>query len=550
MICQFCGHNNQPGVRFCSKCGGQFPEMPADGAGTAGRADVKGSVNNVVGMFKALPLKKLLIIAASVIVVIVAAVIFIPMLGGSSVDIRKDSISLFFDGDLIIISGNNNAKFTIDGEYHSVQRSLDGSKAAILTDLRSSTGGTLWFVTTSGVQQVADDVVDYLLSDTGRGLVYMTDYDDRNFSAELYLYETSSKKSTRITDEAYSNVYDMIGVCISPNGKSVSYTSDYDSRENEYTGYILVDGKSPEKLGTNTHAVAISDGGRHLYYVKESSDGRSTSLHIRSGRNENRLIPDIIQDPALRLNKDYSQVIYNMDGRSYVSQNGGERIRVGGSSIRGFILPRGAQVGGNSDAATVYGLRSFANNVIRNEDGLAYMDSSYETNRISSTSDNASRAVISDNGKTLLYVTNNGHLSAIDPTRQNAERREIGRDVLSFAASNDAKTIYFINDDEELYCAKGNGLPSKISDDVYSGYLALPQGTTRVFFLVDYSSRRNTGELHFSNNGGRRTKVAGGDDVMRVWATATSAFYTTIDSDVFRSNGNEKFSLFAEDIRG
>jgi len=549
MRCEFCGNDNQPGVKFCSKCGAQFPEIPAESA-NAGSADVKSTVNSVVGMFKAMPLKKLLIIAIPVIVIIVAAIIFIPMLGGSSVDIRKDNISLFFDGDLIIISGNNNAKFTIDGSYESVQRSIDGSKAAILTDYRSSTGGTLWFVTTSGAQQVADDVMSYLLSDTGKGLVYMTDYDNKNYTAELYLYDTSSKKSTRITDEAFTYGYDMIGVCISPNGKSVSYVTDYDTRDEEFTGYLQVDGKTPEKLGTNTYALAVSDGGRHLYYLKGSSDGRSASLHVRSGRNENRLIPDVTSEPSLRLNKAYSQLIYNMDGRSYISQNGADRIRIGGTAIRGVILPRGAQVGGNSDIVTVYGIRSFANNVIRNEDGLAYMDSSYETNRISSTSDNASRAVVSDNGKTLLYVNNNGHLSAIDPTRQNAERREIGRDVLSFTATNDAKTIYFINDDNELYCAKGNGVPAKISDDVYTGYLVMPQGTSRVFFLVDYSSRRNSGELQFSNNGGKKTPIIGGDDVIRVWAPGMNAFYTTVDNDVFRSSGNEKFTLFAEDIRG
>jgi hypothetical protein len=516
--------------------------MPAQ---EANKADIKSTVSSVTQMAKAMPIKKLLMFAIPVVVLIVAAIIVIPMLIGPSVLMRTDNISIFSDRDEVIISGNNNARFAIDGSFVSTQRSLDGSKAVVLTDYGSS-GGTLWFVTTSRVTHVADDVLEYLLADSGNGVIYVTDYDSRNDVATLYLHDTSSGRETRITEDAMYQG-SMLGISISPNGKSVTYRGDFDRDNREYYGYTRVDGRASERLGKNTYGVAISNGGRHLYYVR-TSDDNVRSLHVRSGNNDNRLISEL-NHVFLMLNRDYSQAIFQIDDRSFITQNGGERDRIGGSNIRRIILPRGAQIGGNSDHATVYGVRSFANNVVQNNDGLAFMDRNYETNRISSTSDYASLALVSENGRTLLYLNNNGHLSAIDPTRAGAERREIGRDVESFVATNNARTIYFVNSDNELWCASGNRPAEKVSDDVYAASLAMPFRGNRAFFIVDWSARRNSGELFFSNNGGRRVKLGGGDDVVRVWSTATNIFFRTIDNDVFRSNGNDRFTLFAEDLR-
>ena len=386
-----------------------------------------------------------------------------------------------------------------------------------------------------------------MLSDTGNGVLYLTDFDNRKAIATLYLYDTSSKKSTLIDEDAmYTGRYGMSMFSISPNGKSLSYVSGFDIETEEFTGYIVVDGKAREKLGDKTYAVAISDGGKHLYYAKVSRDGLSSSLYVKSGRSDNRLMSDW-NNTNIMLNRDYSQAIIDGGDKSYLSRGGLERERIDGSTIRGLILPRGSQSGGNSTHTTVYGFRSFTNNVIRNDDGLAYFDSSLQVSRISSTSNNASSAMISNDGRTLLYISNNGHLSSIDPTKPDSERTEIGRDVQQFVASSNAKTIYYINDDDELMCVRGDS-QVKVSDDVYSSILAMPYKGGSVFFLVDFSEKRSSGELYFSNNGGRKSKIPGGDEVIRVWISASNVFFRTIDDAVYRSSGNEKFTLFAEDV--
>ena len=597
MRCEQCGHINDPGVPFCAQCGallsaGQTPAQPQHQNPYQAQNQASyqapyqqpnqdpyqsqyqqpqqqyqqyqsqyqqpGQYSPYPGVpegkptskLKSLPLKKILLIGVPVIVVVIAAIVIISLLSKGGGSVVKNNISFFTDRGVVFVSGDNNPKFSLDGDIYSTQRSMDGSKAVVLLEYRSNTGGELWFVSTSTAYQIADDVMAYRLSDSGNGVVYLTDYDSRNSVATLFLYDTSSRGTVKITEDAfYYGSSDMMGICISPNGKSVGYISDYDDRDEEFTGYIKVDGKTPEKIGKDTFAVAISDGGRHLYYVKKSDDGYSGSLHFRSGRNDTRLASDANSLSVLMFNSDYSEAMFVMEDKTYISRGGNERERISSLAIYRLVLPRGTQVSSNADRARimVYGIRNFNDFVAVTGDGLVHIDSNMESNRISSSSNYANYASISPDGKTLLFVNNNGHLSSINPTIPGAERKEIARNIESYVATSDCKTIYYVNEDDELWCVKGNGAPIKVSDDVDANSIALSYNGARIFFLVDYRSSRG-GELYFSNNGGRRAAIPGADETLYVWCTPTCAFYMNRDDEVFRSNGNEVFSLFEQDI--
>ena len=402
-------------------------------------------------------------------------------------------------------------------------------------------------MTTSKATLIADDVVEYRLSDSGSAVAYLTDYDIRNNVAVLYLYDAAKGTSTKITEDALCIGGNIQLVSISPDGKTVTYISDYDSRNNEYTGYLKVGDKAAEKIGDNMFAIAVSNGGTTMYYVKESGRGIE-SLHVKSGRNENKLISQISTDTMLWVNKDYTQLIFNQDGRTDISKNGGERERLYRNAIRNILLPQGTQRRSNATggrlSVSVIGIRSLTPLLAITSDGIVYIDNNYESNRISSSSDNQNFSVISSDGRKLLFMTNNGHLASIDPTKPGADRSEIGRNVAHFVASRDASTVYYVNEDDELYYVRGNGDPSKVADDV-DGQLTMQWNSTRAFFIV--GDTRSGGELYFSNNGRARAKVSGGDDVIMVLTTPTSVFYLLDGQEIFRSNGDEKFTRFAED---
>ena len=521
------------------------------------------STLNLLEIFSRFSLKQILIFGIPALAVIIALLLFVvPRLRNTGGGILKSHIEFIADRGELVISADNSAKFSISGELHSYQLSIDGSKAVALTDFSNRNGGILWFVAATGATRIADDVFAYQLADSGDGVVYFTDYHSDDYYALLYLYDTSSKKATHITDDAY---YDgsgaMPGVSISPNGKSIGYVTDYDIRNYEFTGYIRIDGKNPEKLGDETYAVAISNGGRHIYYCRMDMRNNQASFHIRTARDDNRLAPNT-NSISIILNADYSEIIYTVrdytvredsderqeELRTYISRNGSERERIRDFVIRSLLTPQGTPTRAYKNVfsdITVVGLSSFSSFVAVTDSGLAYVSVSNNlfSNAIPGSTGNVSRAQISSDGKTLYYINNSNRLSSIDPTVAGAERNEIARNVYSFTLSGDGRSIYYVNDDAELYHVRSNGSQTKVADDVQYDRIVASSSGNRVFFLVEYSYDRG-GELCYSNNGSRRAKVAGADDVLRLWSTPTNIFYLTRDQELYRSNGDERFTRF------
>ena len=548
MTCTNCSHNNEQGAEFCAGCGATLKQYQQ----TAEAPDSGAEANEIV-FVKRLRLKKAIVLVIAAAVVIIAAVNIIPALGGLRYDAIKDWIEILEDDFEVIISGNNNPRFKIDGELDSYEISIDRSKAVVLVDFddEDSFGGALWFVTTSDAHLIAEDVFGYLLADSGNGVAYLSDYDEDNNTAALYLYETAGRRKTLITGDASCMDYgSLFGFAISPDGKSVGYAADYDKNSGEFTGYIVTDGNR-QRLGDNMLAMVISNGGKYLYYIEIDQEDYIASLYVRSGQNVSRLAVDADKiSGAFILNKDYSQAIFTIsdgDARSYISRNGAERERISGPAIRSLVLPRDTQSRSiyNMARINIYGVSSFSGFVARTSESISYYNSELEPDRASSSDRNAYSASVSSDGKTLYYLNNSNRLSFIKFKGAGAERTDIDKDVVSFVASADGKSVYYVNDENELYFAKQGGTPVKIADDVFARSLALSFSSNRVYFLVDYSDSKG-GELYYSDNGGRKAKVQGAFEVIGVVSSPTNIFFVTVDGEYYRSNGNENFTRFYE----
>ena len=196
----------------------------------------------------------------------------------------------------------------------------------------------------------------------------------------------------------------------------------------------------------------------------------------------------------------------------------------------------------DSFAIIVYGVRSFANTLIAGNERVEFVNRNFETERISGVDLSRRggwRVFVSNDGRSLFFTTSSDALVRIDPTKRDGDRTEIARDVENFVVSSDGKTVYYINDDEELWYVSGNGRPSKVADFVEPYRLTI--SGNNAFFLVDYNDRRG-GDLCFSSNGRASVRIA--NDVISVWSTPAGVFYRTYDGDTYRSNGNDKFSFF------
>ena len=539
MKCTACGCELELGAKLCANCRAEMPESATGEESSASAA---------LAMPKPMPLKKLLLFTVPIMLVILAITAVLFMQNGTRVYNAKNSITFFKNGDTVTVSAND-ATFTIDGTLHSYQKSMDGSKAIALTDYNDDTSGTLWFVTATNCTLIDDGVFAYQLASSGNGVVYVADYNDLSGIATLYLYDTVAANTTQITDRALHDGYfnTFTGICISPNGKSVSYISDYNSPDKKVAGYIKIDGRPPEKLGDNMLAIAIADGGSYIYYAEMSSDRNNVCMGVRSGENSNTLLIDSDQRTRLILNGDYSQAIFSIGNASYISRNGGEKVKISNSVLGGLFLPRETQAYFYVDTLgySVYGTRTFANALAKSLDYLVYINDEYETIPVPGSGPYYHRVAVSDDGKTLLFTADGGALTVINPIQPGVQGKVLAEDVATFTATADGKTIYYVNCANQLWCIKGNEKPIKICDNVSPTYLALSYRSNKVFFLVNYNPEKG-GELHYTINGEKGIRVYGGDNVTRVWDTPASVFYLTVDADLYRSNGSENFVFLQE----
>lgn len=540
MKCNSCGNDNLQGAKFCVRCGAQLTDnLSSIKNDDKNEFVVEDVTSKTAAVAKKQPSYKAIKFAIPVVLIIAAFLFISSMFKGSNTYAKKNSIDVFYDYDNIYAMIDNKTKVTIEGDLQSHNRSIDEKAGIMLVDYEEY-GGKLWYVSASENFEIDEDVYAYKLSDSGNGIIYLTDYDYNNDTATLYLYDIKSKKREKITDEViyYGNGNNFTAI-ISPDGKSVSYSTYTD--EDDFVGYIKINGGNTKELGKNINVIAISNDGKYIYYVKSTSN--STSLYVKSGKNDNKLVSDFYGNSSIILNKDYSQIIFNNDGKSYISKNGKDKEKINNYETNYLILPQYPQVAFSLEYGAyiyVYGIKSFENTYANSGSQTFYINNKLEFTRISGANSSLDRVVSAD-GKKLYYVTNSNSLMVFDSYSKKEKEKNIADDVMRFVITQDEKTIYYVNNDYELWCKKGNKKAEKIADDVSEYQLALSPNSNKLFFLAD-------GELYYSNNGGKKIKVAKADEVSFVESSATGIMYWTIDGDVFRSTGNEKFELFQKEL--
>ncbi len=489
---------------------------------------------------------KLLAIAVPLAAVIALCVMFLPSLLNSGGVVITNNIEFYGteDGSIVLINDNTPIKF--DEDIISMEKNFDASKAVVLVD-NGSDGytGSLWYVSANDKFKIADDVASYVMSDSGDGIAYCVKNDDENYTGNLNLYVVSKKEVQLIS----KNVFYEFSMSISPDGKTVAYVEGNYYEDDEFTGYIKKTGADAEKLGANKRCIAVSDNAIYAYYVKYSGSGEE--LYVKNGENDIKLA---IYPDSILFNADYSQVIVSYDNKAYISLNGKDKQKIANASVWGVLLHDRQSINYNSFneyLTNVYNIKDFAGvSLISNNDDVLYINKDYETTKVISSTYSGNYQMAA-NGKTIFYLDRSDKLCKMDVSRPDAEKIIIAEDVYSFLPTDDGNTVYYINSYDELWAAVGTSKPVKISDDVYGG-LVIQQGSNRVFFLTDYSSY--SGTLYYSDNGGKRVKVQGADDVYSMHSGGKYIYYfSEYDSDsstcdVYINSGDGKSIKLAEGV--
>jgi uncharacterized OB-fold protein len=557
--CNYCGEMVPSDLAVCSKCGAQLKyskqanvearagDFITSNAAKLKKAGEKG-INSIVkaaeseqvkGILK--DRKKLMMIAIPVAAVLLVLLIISSLLsGGSAFDTYgKKAISYVVEDGSVSFFTSGKVVAEIDEDLYQVNLNLNHTKAALLTDYDSESGGNLYIVSASGEKLIDEDVWKYAIADSGNGIVYLKDYDYDDDTATVMLYNGS--KSKVISDEASGSSFNGYSLVISPDGKSVAYFT-YDD---EPVGYISKNGQSPKEIGEYQICFALSNDAKYVYYMETDEDSYETNIYVKKGSKENKLISNSGETFEFSFNKSYSQAIFSYDNKTYITVDGKDKQKIAGASSIYLLSPNNSQVVYNNSIVT-YGVKSFAGKMFMEDNEITYMNNKFDTNKVA---DDVNYVSVSADLKTVVYSDYSGNLKVVSKVNsKNPKEKELDKaeDVMNFTITKNADKIYYVNEDEELCVISQKNKSKKIADDA-SGYYLSVVGN-KLFFLTDYNGEYGT--LCYTT-GSKKQKVKDAEDVSNMFSLGGGLIYYNGDYDessVYGSPNGSKFKLFLEDL--
>lgn len=552
MLCKDCGNEYSPGDKFCQKCGSMItheqinvPSLEDNAPKEANRPHEQEPMNNEPAQAEQptpadtkRPPKLPVIVAAGIGVVAIIILLLVMMPGGSKYLKSSNAYNMLFyvdSGSYVVLTPENGTiDLDVEDDIDRISYSMGGTEMAFLADFFSIDGGTLYFMEGQTVTEVSDGVYSFLLNAEGNAIAYLADYGEDG--GDLYLYDCKKKSKEKVAKEVYSIE------AISPDGKSVGYIASYRNYDN-YRGFISINGREPESVGKNCRPFAVSNNGKYVYYERYGND--ADTLYVKAGKDDIKL--GKYDSYSAFLNRDYSEILFSSEGRTYISAKGKDKIKVSNSNIRWLLKPA-AMAYVQYGTIMVYGLDSFAGKVaVGDDNSLFYINKDFSSERISSGV--SSNVLISDDMNTVLYANNRGSLFKVENLKKSFEPVEIGEDleVVRFQATSDMKKIYYVNEDDDLYYIRGKSKPKNIAHDVED--ILMNTKDDRLYFLEDF--RRDSGTLYTTKNGSKKQAVENADEVASIQLYGDKVIYFEGDYNGFTlyiSESPTKFEKLLEDI--
>ena len=548
--CGSCKNKIISGSKFCSGCGSPAPAEPADTASiiqavtdtadTAETAESQSFAKKKRGL-------KLPVTVAVTVAVITAVTLGVNHLGlwKSPAYDRVSDLAIFAGDEEVAVVYANGSTVKIEGEYYrnSSAISMNGKKAAFLVDRDyDSRTGTLYYINGKIPIKVADDVHDFKLADSGDGLIYWQNHDERYNIADLLIFNGDSSALIHVDAVFWGYASDC--AVISPDGRTVFYTADLN--DDETSTFISTNGGVGEEFHADVTPIAIADKAKHIYYVNK--DGRFVVQNGIDANSDTRLSSEGA-GYGFFLNKDYSQIVVNTGDAARISIGGEDTLRISPQMISEFVIPCGAQSKyDDHTGGYIYGFDDFKNKVFQTHDtGLYLIDKNYE--RGGRFTAHAQYVTMSSDEKRLFFM-DSGRLRTVSATNTDSNVITLSGSARNYAVGSGGY-VYYVDSRNNLVRKKAAEDAEEVivSENVYNDSLTSSSNGT-VFFLTDYYYSRQEGTLYFTN-GVSKHKVR--DDVEEVLAVNSNVYYFTDSgggfSDVYRSPANGRFAKVVSDIR-
>lgn len=361
------------------------------------------------------------------------------------------------DDGIAFFSNDTLLRNTADGDYAAYeQSSLDGTVMAFTTDKN-----TLYVADGKKLTKVDDNVYqfDFELSVSGSGLVYVTTEDDE--TQRLHYYNVGSGKQIELDEGA-----DHYDAAIAPNGQTLAYIA----REDSTFSLVFFDGEHSRKLAsTETSLFGISDDGSCIY----TANGYDVYCYDSEGNRQK--VGTLDEDTDIKFNADHTQLMFNCDGKTYISDKGQECDKISNDNLY-LIVPPNSNVCRHYNFTT-YPVKDLYDHVYLSNDSEVWLISRDSDESIKLIS-KASNVKLDASAEYLYYIYDSEELRCAkisDGDRASQTCKVIVDDyVFDYVVTSDGNLVYYL-DGDTLYSVNGEtgGTRTRIADDVDSGYLAI-----------------------------------------------------------------------------
>ncbi len=402
------------------------------------------------------------------------------------------------DEAVITVENDGQTLFIVNGKCVG---SIDGKIESSLTgagNMAFVSGGVLYKVDRSSLEQIADDVVAFTMSSNGKKTAYI------NTVGELYLYGGKSK----LID------YNVIasGLCISRKG-ALAYVKQETAGDVMYT---YTSGK-PSRIKEGRYPVSISDGAGVVF-----ATDASLNLYRIKSKKESKIGENIVSD-SMSVSYDRSQILFCTSDGEYIYSSSAGAVKIGNGAYSMLRVNNEKDMQYQSYAASIVGVRSFFEKFYLSFDGeLIKVDKKGTPSEVDTGVDGG-YAFIS--GKSAVYKKD-GKLFKC--RYSSLKKTEMASDVADFTVSADGRYLYYTDSSKAFYVA-------------YASRKAKKKADTCAFFTVfdgDYCQYVTDDGNIYAMRGTRSSKQVG-EGASAFVGRVKSCAYTCADG-IYYGSGNKK----------
>lgn len=590
MICIKCGEQLFEDSKFCPVCGTPVqagsaetvyvqpvisPVQPVIMSDAEPQASAQLTPQKTAGKKPIL----IIVIAAAALVVLAVGAIFVYntfFKSDSAGSSDKPSYLLVVKGeDEVLVYAGAKKPIKVDGLMKSSAYTMDGKKLALSVDADDEGLADLWYCDGKTAVDVASGVYNFYFSASGSKIAYLTDYDYESGTGALYLYDVQTKKSKEIADEAAA------GFVMSPDGKSIAYTSDVKMDDygyvESYTGYLSINGAKAEALEENQCVFAMANDGKYIYYVETDSASPDTGdLFLRQGKTDDKIGSADLYN-AIYLNKDCSELLFVKSGATYLCADGKEKEKISGMTLSTMVVSEGVQYYSNNSNtvyAAILGISSFTEQLyaFSDEDNagttLSYLKKDLSSEDIDDLNDYyyMYNVTLQQNGKDLYYLNDSGKILHYKDYRDldtDPAKIEADEDIIYFIVMPDQSAVYFIDAEQTLWVQRGKEDPEEIASDVNTYSLSVTKDEKGIYYICDfeaaddaYDAYAGGGTLNYIKNAAKAKSVEIAEDVYSVAVYDYGTVYYVYDStdestgsyigEVFISQNDKDFTSITD----